>query len=68
MARRFSRIACIDEKAKARPVNRAGNMIPDIRVATTVSIRVKPEPEARRTLVDDPKLNADLHTEPRGGL
>jgi hypothetical protein len=41
-------------------------MAPDIKIATTVSIRVKPEDDPRRTLVDDPKLNADLHTELRG--
>jgi len=61
-------VACTVEKAEARPVKRVGNMIPAIRVATRVSTRVKPEAEARRTLADDPRLNADLHTELRGGL
>jgi hypothetical protein len=43
-------------------------MIPAIRTATMVSIKVKPEAETRRTLVDDPKRNARLDTGPSGRL
>jgi len=37
----------MDEKEEARPVNRPGNMTPAISMATRVSVRVKPEAEAR---------------------
>ena len=38
-------------------------MIPAIKIDTSISIRVKPEAEAGRTLVEAPKLKADLRPE-----
>jgi hypothetical protein len=43
-------------------------MIAAIRVATIVSIRVKPEAEALRALAVDPNLKAALQSETRVGF
>jgi len=43
-------------------------MIAAKKIATTLSIRVKPETEARRDTAADLKLNVDLDAELRCGL